>query len=132
MYVIKLIQTDTLNCYNLFLSKIVFWIKIHILSVKRKISLAVAWLCFDTLKNRRPMARMQDFAFTYRNISRGSTPAGTTLDRLVLCARVELRSTFTQNPGSAPGAICTNVLSNIYATFYFRFACTLHYKIFLT
>ena len=30
------------------------------------------------------------------------------------------------------GAICTNVLSNIYATFYFRFACILHYKIFPT
>ena len=33
---------------------------------------------------------------------------------------------------SKPGAICTNVLSNIYATFNFRFACTIHYKIFLT
>ena len=33
---------------------------------------------------------------------------------------------------TVPGAICTNVLIYIYSTFYFRFACTLHYKIFLT
>ena len=48
---------------------------------------------------------MQDFAFTYQKISRGSTP-GPPLDRLALRARVELRSTFTPpltpKPGSAP------------------------------